>query len=311
MTEIIRYESSIAPTEDRHVAMVAFAQSLALANANEQTARAYARAYDSFMTYFIATNANAITPAVVNGYLGSLRSAGRRPSTLNQHLSAIKRLVSELCANGLMDQVRASAIKDIKSQPKLGKRLGNWLTADQMTAAVNLPDVTTLKGLRDRALLAVLFGAGLRRSEVCALKVAHIQMRDNRWLIVDIVGKRERVRSVPMATWIKNCIDAWLAASGATGWLFPTMSKGNKIGATPITADGIYLLTKQYAGIAPHDARRTFARTARRNGAEIDQIQQSLGHSSVATTETYLGTKQDLTRAPSDYIYVEIQQAPG
>ncbi|MGA3027551.1 MAG: tyrosine-type recombinase/integrase [Bryobacteraceae bacterium] len=75
-------------------------------------------------------------------------------------------------------------------------RVGNWLSLQQAQKLLNAPDVTTGKGLRDRATLAVLLGCGLRRSEVAALTLRHIQQRDNRWCIVDLVGKHGRVRTI-------------------------------------------------------------------------------------------------------------------
>src|SRR5262249_31004888 len=89
-------------------------------------------------------------------------------------------------------------------------------------ALLNAPDATTNKGLRDRAILAVLLGCGLRRSEVAALTFKHIQQRDGRWCIVDLVGKHGRVGTVPKPTWVKVAVDAWATAAGITdGPVFP------------------------------------------------------------------------------------------
>jgi integrase/recombinase XerD len=81
---------------------------------------------------------------------------------------------------------------------------------------LNAPDVATNKGLRDRAILAVLLGCGLRRSEVASLTLKHIQLRESRWCIVDLVGKHARIRTVPVPTWVKVAIDAWTSATGVT-----------------------------------------------------------------------------------------------
>src|SRR5215469_4150583 len=89
--------------------------------------------------------------------------------------------------------------------------MGNWLSQKQAQALLNTPDITTLKGLRDRAIIAALLGCGLRRSEVAALTMEHIQQRDGRWVILDLVSKHKRVRTVPMPTWVKVAIDAWTA----------------------------------------------------------------------------------------------------
>jgi site-specific recombinase XerD len=94
----------------------------------------------------------------------------------------------------------------------VGIRVGNWLSVRQAQSLLNAPDVSTVRGLRDRAILAVLLGCGLRRSEVAALTFTHIQQRDGRWCIVDLKGKHSRVRTAPMPTWVKVAIDAWTSA---------------------------------------------------------------------------------------------------
>ena len=76
----------------------------------------------------------------------------------------------------------------MKGVASKGVRLGNWLSSKQAQALPNAPDIATTKGLRDRAIIAQLLGCGLRRSEVAALTLKHIQQRDGRWCIVDLVG---------------------------------------------------------------------------------------------------------------------------
>ena len=92
----------------------------------------------------------------------------------------------------------------MKSVKSVGIRTGNWLSLRQAQALLGAPDATTTKGLRDRAILAVLLGCGLRRSEVAALTFRHIQQRDGRWCIVDLMGKHGRIRTAPMPTWDDN-----------------------------------------------------------------------------------------------------------
>ena len=151
-----------------------------------------------------------------------------------------------------------------------GVRLGNWLTAKQAQALLNAPDATTIKGLRDRAILAVLLGCGLRRSEVAALTFKHIQQRDGRWCIVDLFGKHGRVRTVPMPTWVKVAIDAWAtAARFADGPVFRSVNRGGEVREAALSEKVIWQLIRPYAaaagipGIAPHDCRRTCAKLCR------------------------------------------------
>ena len=97
----------------------------------------------------------------------------------------------------------AQGISRVKSVKSTGIRVGNWLSQKQAQVLLSAPDITTVAGMRDRAILAVLLGCGLRRSEVAALTFAHVQQRDGRWCIVDLVGKHGRVRTAPMPAWVK------------------------------------------------------------------------------------------------------------
>jgi site-specific recombinase XerD len=104
---------------------------------------------------------------------------------------------------------------------KLGCRLGNWLTAEQARVLWQLLDPDTLKGKRDRAILAVLLGCGLRRRELTELTTEHFLRRENHWTIVDLIGKGGHVRTIPVPTWVKQTVDDWLvAARVADGRLF-------------------------------------------------------------------------------------------
>jgi integrase/recombinase XerD len=167
--------------------------------------------------------------------------------------------------------------------------------------------------VRDQALLATLIGCGLRRSEAAALTFNHIQQRDGRWVLVDLIGKRDKIRSVPMPNWTKVAIDTWCKASGISEELvFRAVNKGDRVVGDGITPQAIRNIVAEYAdklehaGIAPHDLRRTFAKLAYKGGAALDQIQLSLGHESIQTTEAYLGVEQDLTDAPCDHLGLRI-----
>lgn len=162
-------------------------------------------------------------------------------------------------------------------------------------------------------MFAVLLGCGLRRSELAALTMKHVQQRDNRWCIVDLVGKHGRVRTVPMPAWVKNAIDAWTAEAGvADGHLFRPVSRGDRISGDRLSEKVVWQTLKPYVAaigipnVAPHDLRRTTAKLCRAAGGELEQIRLLLGHASVQTTERYLGTKQDLAHAPNDAIKLQL-----
>lgn len=276
------------------------------------TRRAYERALGDFMAWYVGERRGTLNKATVQIYLIVLRKAGTSESSINQRLTAIRKLATELADNEIISESAAHAIQRVKGIRQEGKRLGNWLTREQAQALLDAPNVKTIKGLRDRAILAVLLGAGLRREECVSLTVGHLQQRDGRWAIVDLVGKRNKMRSVPVDSWIKHAIDTYLDGAGiATGALFRAARKGGKLEDRGMTPQAILDMVQGYAGplgltVRPHDLRRTFAKLAQKGGAEIQQIQFSLGHSSVQTTERYLGTHQDFTTAPSDLLGLRI-----
>ena len=273
---------------------------------SQHTKRAYSRALTDFMIWHRTTGQSGFSKAIVQAHVTALRDSGVSASSINQRLTAIRKLAQELADNGVIDHSMAQAIGRVEGVRKEGKRLGNWLTQAQAQQMLTLPDVSTVKGLRDRAILAVLLGCGLRREECAALTVAHIQQREGRWVVVDLVGKRSKTRSVPMPSWAKVAIDAYLlAAAIVDGPLFRSVRRGGHIQADGMTAQAVFDVVKLYAqqigvDVRPHDLRRTFAKLAHKGNSPIEQIQLSLGHSSVQTTERYIGVQQDLTSAPCD-----------
>jgi site-specific recombinase XerD len=127
--------------------------------------------------------------ATVSAWRASLEARKLGSSSIIIRMSAIRKLAGEAVDNGLLSPELAAGISRVKSVKSIGVRTGNWLSLRQAQALLGTPDATTMKGLRDRAILAVLLGCGLRRSEVAALVFTHIQQRDDRWCIVDLVGK--------------------------------------------------------------------------------------------------------------------------
>jgi site-specific recombinase XerD len=272
------------------------------------THRAYGRALQDFMAWYQATGAPELTKATLQAYMTSLREQGTPASSLNQRLVALRKFAQEAADNGLIDEATAQAIRRVAGVRREGQRLGNWLNRSQAQALLTAPDAGTVKGVRDRAILAVLLGCGLRREEAAQLRVEHLQQREGRWVIVDLLGKGNKTRSVPMPAWAKAAIDRWCeVATLQQGPLFLALRRGGHVQAHSMTAQAIRDVVAHYAtrlglSVAPHDLRRTFAKLAHKGGSPIDQIQLSLGHSSMQTTERYLGVQQDLVFAPCDFL---------
>ena len=277
------------------------------------TRRVYNMALDEFNVWYSREPRPGFSKATVSAWRVSLEERKLGSSSIIVRMSAIRKLAVEATDNGLLAPEMAAGILRVKSAKTRGVRMGNWLSLKQAQALVSAPDITTLKGLRDRAILATLLGCGLRRSEVSALTFAHIQQRDGRWCIVDLVGKHGRVRTVPMPAWVKVAIDAWTIPTGLSeGHVFRPVNRGDDIHGDRMSEKVVWQLLIAYAsatgvpGIAPHDLRRTCAKLCRASGGELEQIQMLLGHASVQTTERYLGTKQDLAHAPNDAIRLKL-----
>jgi site-specific recombinase XerD len=278
------------------------------------TRRVYNLGLDEFIAWFMLEARPAgFTKATVTAWRVALEARGLGPISINVRITAVRKLAVEAADNGLLAPELASGIARIKGVRSHGVRVGNWLSLQQAQRLLNTPDVRTKKGLRDRAMFATLLGCGLRRSELAALTMKHVQMRDSRWCIIDLVGKHGRVRTIPMPTWTKNAIDAWTTEAGvAKGHLFRPINRGDQVLGNRLSEKVVWQMLKSYvvaAGlpdIAPHDLRRTMAKLCRAAGGELEQIQMLLGHSSVQTTERYLGTKQDLAHAPNDGIKLKL-----
>src|SRR6202034_3853871 len=144
---------------------------------------------------------------VVTRYRIHLEERRLAAGTINGRLAAVRRLAYEAADAGLLSPELAAGIRRVKGVKKLGVRLGNWLTADEAGRLLALPRSDSLKGKRDRAILAILLGCGLRRRELADLMVSHLQRREEHWAIVDLIGKGGHVRTVPVPDWVKYTID--------------------------------------------------------------------------------------------------------
>jgi site-specific recombinase XerD len=277
------------------------------------TRRVYNLGLDEFFAWYGQEQRPGFTKATVAAWRVALEARGLGAVSINVRITAVRKLAVEAADNGLLAPELANGITRVKGVASKGVRLGNWLSVKQAQALLNAPDITTKKGLRDRAILAVLLGCGLRRSEVAVLKFSHIQQRDGRWCIVDLVGKHGRIRTIPIPTWVRVAVDAWTAAAGvADGHVFRPVNRADAVQGTALSEKVVWQLLQPYAdaagvpGIAPHDLRRSCAKMCRAAGGELEQIQLLLGHASVQTTERYLGTKQDLVHAPNDCIRLRV-----
>src|ERR1035441_7451799 len=179
---------------DLEVARTSVLQSLS----SPDSQRGYRHAIDEFVDWYCSEPRLAFNRTVVVRYRSFLESRLLAPGTINLRLGAVRRLAYEAADCGLLSSDLAAGIRRVKGVKNFGVRLGNWLTAEQGQVLWQAPDPNRVKGKRDRALLAMLLACGLRRHEAVKLKLADIQQREERWAIVDLVGKGGHVRTVPI-----------------------------------------------------------------------------------------------------------------
>jgi integrase/recombinase XerD len=277
--------------------------------------RSYRTGLTGFFSWIRVSGAEpSFTKALVQQYRSTLLADELSSSTVNLRLSPIRKLAREMADNGMLEPATAAAIERVPGVEKRGNRAGNWLMKEQANDLLNAPNSKTLIGLRDRAILALLLGCGLRRAELLRINVEDLQQREGRWVLPDMEGKGSRVRTVTVPAGVKTRIDAWLRASGITdARLFRPVSKAGVLAGSEIRDEkAVWRLVMRYAKatelgkLAPHDLRRTCAKLCRKAGGDLEQIQLLLGHASIQTTERYLGTEQALAHAVNDAIGLDL-----
>jgi integrase len=260
--------------------------------------RAYNNAIDKFIAWYCSEPRLGFNRAVVLRYRSFLESLSLSAATINLHLSAIRRLADEAAESSMLSPELAIGIRRVKGVKRLGRRIGNWLSGDQAKELLNAIPQSTLRGRRDAAMIGLLLGCGLRRSESVALRLDQIQLREGHWVVADLYGKGGRLRTVPIPGWSKALIDRWLRTSGVTeGLVFRRIWRNKTELSRGVAPDVVWTAVKRYAKrigvdhLAPHDLRRTCARLCHDAGGELEQIQFLLGHASVQTTEGYIGCR--------------------
>jgi site-specific recombinase XerD len=272
----------------------------ALSGLSKNTCRVYSTHLTEFLFYLHA-HESALSRLSVEQYIASREFA---LSSFNQMLSAIKRLAMQAAQHGWIAYPVAVQIDALRTRTQRGTKAGNWLTLDQARALLNAPD-GTIRGKRDKAVLALLLGCGLRRVELAKLAWDQLKQRDSRWMLIDIKGKGGRIRTIAVPDWVYTALDAWgtiafryhAAWAERSGFVVRSIREDGTINGS-LSASGVWDIVLHYASLTgvvctPHDLRRTFAKLARKNGAPLDVIQKSLGHSSVRTTEIYTSSGEE------------------
>jgi integrase/recombinase XerD len=243
------------------------------------------------------TGAEALDGTVVSTYLVALGDQGMGARSAARHLSAVRGFARFL--------VRERAIPAdpcaLVDPPRIARKLPKVLVFDEIARILDAPEREGFRGLRDRALLHVMYAAGLRVSEVVGLKLADVDRKKG---MVSALGKGQKRRLVPLGEPALDAVDAYLrvraehprAAQSTALFLSP---RGG-----PLTRQGVWKLLGGYArgaGVtkpsSPHKLRHSFATHLLEGGADLRSVQALLGHADISTTEIYTHLADDHVRA--------------
>jgi integrase/recombinase XerD len=248
------------------------------------------QAFQAYLNQQEISSFNAVTPETIQAYLAQLKKRQLSPRTQGAHLSAIKGLFSYLAQHGLATIDPAAGIEP----PKPVATLPEVPTEAEILQLLAVPDLRTPVGIRDRAILELLYSSGIRRQELINLNLSDVDM-ENGYLQV-IQGKNHKDRMVPIGDVALKFVEAylklvrwWFLRDPGERALFIDSAKGNRL--SPQTVKHIVAKTIRKTGITkkvtPHTLRHAMATHLLRNQADIRHIQMMLGHASVATTEIY------------------------
>lgn len=263
---------------------------------NPRTRRAYQvdlRDFMGFADIARAEDFRIVTRAHVLAWRQTLETRALAGATIRRKLAALSSLFDYLCEKNAVDfnPVKGARRPRVDSAEGKTPALGDH----QARALLTAPDSNTLKGQRDRALLAVLLYHGLRRAELCALRVKDIQPRRG-VLHLQVRGKGGKTRYLPLHPGCAERIHVYLEAAGHGGMpdapLFQPLRHAT---GGSITPDGVYKCVQAYAalakievqGLGVHGLRATAATNALEHNADLAQVQAWLGHANIATTRLY------------------------
>jgi integrase/recombinase XerD len=263
--------------------------------ASQLTVAAYRRDLDRFtqcMGDRGITQLGDISYQTLIDYLELLRSLLYAPSSVQRSVAAIKGYLSFAAREGLASSDPSVNI----SMPKVPKNLPETLSIKQMATMLDQPFANKPAGLRDKAILEVLYGCGLRVSELTALDLVMVLLDDG---FLRVTGKGSKERAVPLCGLAATALQTYL--SEARGLLHPKKTLAPADGSAVflnvrgkrMTRQAIYDLVQAYgrnvgfANLHPHSLRHSYATHLLEGGADLRSIQQLLGHADIATTQIY------------------------
>ncbi len=251
----------------------------------------YGRDLQQFREFLKAQSITTVAEIQKNhvmAYLISLQKSGKVPATIARHLAAIKGFFRFLFSEGI---VQKDPTVNLES-PKLRQKLPQVLSTSEIEKLLNQPDTGHASGLRDKAMLEVIYATGLRVTELCSLDQQDINLEMG---FLRCFGKGSKERIVPLGSLAIESVTAYLQR-GRAKILKKAQEKAlflNHHGRR-LTRQGFWKIIKKYAAeteiqkeITPHTLRHSFATHLLENGADLRSVQEMLGHDDITTTQIY------------------------
>lgn len=238
-----------------------------------------------------ATNTDVVA------YLMELKNSGKSMSTTNRKLSSIRTYYKYLIKQG---KVKENPAEDIKS-PKIERKALDYLTIEEVERLLAAPD-NSVKGIRDRAMLEVLYATGIRVSEIIELKLKDVNLRMG---FITCNGDHGRARIVPMGTMARKALDEYILNSRKALMrdrddMDPESPLFVNYMGEAFSRQGFWKVLKQYGRaaeleerITPHILRTSFAVHMVQNGADLKSLQELMGHEDIMATQIYLSVTKN------------------
>ena len=232
--------------------------------------------------------------AAILKYMIELRKDGLTSRSRSRHLVSLRGFYRFLVQEKVIKKDPTSVV----DLPKTGLALPDVLSREELQALLQTPDCTTHRGMRDTAMLELLYAAGLRVSELVGLKLQHVNTEA---CFIRVFGKGSKERIVPIGQFAKDRIDSYIKTA-RPGLLKSTMSQYLFVARAgkPMTRQGFWKLLKRYASLAgikkhvtPHSLRHSFASHLLEGGADLRSVQLMLGHADISTTQIYTHVAHD------------------
>ncbi|MCX7990482.1 MAG: site-specific tyrosine recombinase XerD [Proteobacteria bacterium] len=253
---------------------------------SKNTIESYYFDLKSFSEYFKGKEVKEIGYNEFLDYFESLHRGEKEITTIIRNIVTIRRFTKFLLAVGLIEKDPLASFE----LPKMKRSLPHFLSEEEVEALINSVDMSEKNALRDRVIVELLYGCGLRVSELTSLKLNQINLKSG---FIIVLGKGSKERVVPMGEELIFWLKKYLEDKGYGVYLFQGRNK------KPITRQYVWKILKKLASkvninyITPHTLRHSFATHLLQRGADLHTVQLLLGHSDISTTEIYTHITMD------------------